>query len=135
MTQAELAARCGVAQPNIGAYETGRRVPSANMVLRILSAAQPRPSTLLREHRAEVLALAAANHASNVRVFGSIARGEDTPDSDIDLLVRFDQGASLFDLVRFAERLEALLGVHIDLLSEAGLDDRHQDIRDQAVAI
>lgn len=135
MTQEELAGRCGVAQPNIGAYETGRRAPSANMVRRILSAAKPRPSTLLREHRAEVLALAAANHAGNVRVFGSIARGEDTPDSDIDLLVRFDEGASLFDLVRFAEGLEALLGVHVDLLSERGLDDRHQDIRDHAVAI
>ncbi len=101
----------------------------------MMSAARLRPSALLREHRLEVLALAAANHAGHVRVFGSIARGEDTPDSDIDLLVRFDQGASMFDLVRFAERLEALLGVHVDVLSENGLDDRHQEIRDQAVAI
>jgi predicted nucleotidyltransferase len=89
----------------------------------------------LREHRAEVLALAAANHAADVRVFGSIARGEDTSDSDIDLLVRFEPGASLFDLVRFAESLEDVLGVHVDVLSENGLDDRHQEIRDQALAI
>ena len=100
-----------------------------------MSAARPRPSTLLREHRAEVLALAAANHAGDVRVFGSIARGEDTPDSDIDLLVRFESGASLFDLVRFAEKLEAMLGVHVDVLSENGLDERHQEIRDRAHAI
>lgn len=105
------------------------------MVRRILVAAKPRPSTLLREHRAEILALAAANKAGDVRVFGSIARGEDTPDSDIDLLVRFDQGASLFDLVRFAERLEATLGVHVDVLSDNGLDDRHQEIRAQAIPI
>jgi predicted nucleotidyltransferase len=135
MTQEELAARSGVAQPNIGAYETGRRKPSAAMVRRIMSAARPRPSKLLREHRGEVLALAAANHAGDVRVFGSIARGEDTPDSDIDLLVRFDEGASLFDLVRFADKLEAMLGVRVDVLSENGLDERHQEIRDQALAI
>ena len=135
MTQEELAARSGVAQPNIGAYETGRRKPSPAMVHRIIKAARPRPSTLLREHRAEVLALAAANHASDVRVFGSIARGEDTPDSDIDLLVRFENGASLFDLVRFAEKLEAMLGVHVDVLSDNGLEDRHQEIRDQALAL
>lgn len=135
LTQEELAARSGVAQPNIGAYETGRRKPSAAMVRRIMTAARPRPSTLLREHRAEVLALAAANHAADVRVFGSIARGEDTSDSDIDLLVRFEPGASLFDLVRFAESLEDVLGVHVDVLSENGLDDRHQEIRDQALAI
>jgi predicted nucleotidyltransferase len=140
MTQQELAVRCGVAQPNIGAYETGRRTPSAQMVHRIVSAAKPRPSTLLRDHRAEVLALAAENHADNVRVFGSIARGEDTPDSDIDLLVRFDQDASLFDLVRFAEKLEIMLGVHVDVVSENGLsddgtDDRQQEIRQQAIAI
>src|SRR6478736_1468006 len=135
MTQEELAARCGVAQPNIGAYETGRRKPSATMVRRIMAAARPRPSALLHEHRAEVLALATANHARDVRVFGSIARGEDTPDSDIDLLVRFESGASLFDLVRFAESLEDMLGVHVDVLSENGLDDRHQEIRDQALAI
>ena len=100
-----------------------------------MSAAKPRPSTLLNEHRAQVLALAAANRAHDVRVFGSIARGEDTPDSDIDLLVRFDQGASMFDLVRFAEGLEALLGVHVDVLSEGGLDERHHEIRDQAIAV
>ena len=135
MTQQELAARCGVAQPNIGAYETGRRKPSAAMVHRILVAAKPRPSIILQEHRAEILALAADNNAGDVRVFGSIARGDDTPDSDIDLLVRFDQGASLFDLVRFAEALEAKLGVHVDVLSDNGLDDRHQEIRDQAVAL
>ena len=105
------------------------------MVRRIMSAARPRPSTLLRDHRAEVLALAAANHAGDVRVFGSIARGEDTPDSDIDLLVKFDPGASLFDLVRFAERLETMLGVHVDVLSDDGLEERHQEIRDQALAI
>jgi len=140
MTQQELAVRCGVAQPNIGAYETGRRTPSPQMVHRIVSAAKPRPSTLLRDHRDEVLALAAENHADDVRVFGSIARGEDTPDSDIDLLVRFDQEASLFDLVRFAEKLEKILGVHVDVVSENGLsddgtDDRGREIRKQAITV
>jgi hypothetical protein len=102
---------------------------------RMMSAARLRPSALLREHRLEVVALAAANHAGDIRVFGSIARGQDTPDRDIDLLVRFESGASMFDLVRFTEGLEALLGVHVDVVSENGLDNRHQDIRYQALAI
>jgi len=132
MTQDELAARCGLAQPNLGAYESGRRRPSEEMVVRILAAAKPRPSTILLAHRDQVLALARSSKASNVRVFGSIARGEDTPDSDVDLLVRFDPDASLFDLVELSDELEALLGVHVDVLSEGGLGNGHQEIREQA---
>jgi len=132
LSQSELAVRSGVAQPNISAYESGVRRPSPKMVERLVSAARPRPSAILAAKRDAVLALALANKAFNVRVFGSVARGEDTPDSDIDILVRFRDGASLLDQSSLAIELEELLGVHVDLVSEGGLRDGHDDIRNEA---
>jgi hypothetical protein len=52
----------------------------------------------LRQHRDDILRLAAKYGASNVRVFGSVARGDATPESDVDLLVTFREGSSLYDL-------------------------------------
>lgn len=91
-----------------------------------------RPSALLARHRHEVLALASEHHALEVRVFGSVARGEDLPGSDLDLLVRFAGDASLFDLTAFADAVSELLGIPVDVVSEAGLDDRHAAIREGA---
>jgi len=56
--------------------------------------------TLLRVRRKEILEVAARNGALNVRVFGSVARGEERPDSDIDFLVNLESGRSLLDLAR-----------------------------------
>ncbi|HLF75174.1 MAG TPA: nucleotidyltransferase domain-containing protein, partial [Anaerolineales bacterium] len=56
--------------------------------------------TLLKARRREILEIAARNGAFNVRVFGSIARGDDRPDSDIDILVNLESGRSLLDLAR-----------------------------------
>jgi len=60
---------------------------------------------LVESRREQVMAIAARHHASRVRLFGSAARGEDRPDSDIDLLVDFDQDSSLFDLIRMSRDL------------------------------
>ena len=57
---------------------------------------------LVESRREQVLAIASRHHASRVRLFGSAARGEDRPDSDIDLLVDFDDESSLFDLMRMS---------------------------------
>jgi hypothetical protein len=135
LSQSELALRSGVAQPNISAYESGVRRPSQKMLERLVSAARPRPSAVLAAHRDAVLALAAANKAVDVRVFGSIARREDTPDSDIDILVRFRDGASLLDQSNLVIELGELLGVHVDVVSEGGLKDGHDDIRREAVPL
>ncbi len=135
LSQSELSVRSGVAQPNISAYESGRRRPSPKMVERLISAARPRPSAILAAHRDAVLAFAAANKAVDVRVFGSVARGEDTPGSDIDLLVRFQEGASLLDQSTLAIELGDLLGVEVDVVSEGGLTDRHQAIRGEAIPL
>ena len=81
----------------------------------------------------EVLAIAARHHASRVRLFGSAARGDVRPDSDIDLLVDFDQGSSLFDLMRMARELEALFGRAVDVVSAGGLKSRDRLILAQSV--
>jgi predicted nucleotidyltransferase/DNA-binding XRE family transcriptional regulator len=121
LTQGELAARSGVAQPNIAAYETGQRTPSAAMLKRLRAAAEPRPSVVLAKHRRDIIALACRHKASHVRVFGSAARGQDVSGSDIDLLVRFAPDADVFDLADLTLALEELTGLHVDVVSERGL--------------
>lgn len=79
------------------------------------------------------MAVAARHHANRVRLFGSVARGEDKPDSGIDLLVDFDQDSSLFDLMRMTRELEELLGHPVDVVSVGGLKDRDQHIVSESV--
>jgi predicted nucleotidyltransferase len=74
------------------------------------------------------MAIAARHHANRVRLFGSVARGDEGPDSDIDLLVDFDQDSSLFDLMRMTRELEELLGHPVDVVSAGGLKDRDRHI-------
>jgi uncharacterized protein len=69
----------------------------------------------------EILRIARENGAHDVRVFGSRARGDARPDSDLDLLVRFEKGRSLLDLVGLKLELEDLLGIKVDVVSERGL--------------
>jgi predicted nucleotidyltransferase len=88
---------------------------------------------LVESRREQVMAIAARHHASRVRLFGSAARGEDRPDSDIDLLVDFDQGSSLFDLIRMSRELEALLGRAVDVVSAGGLKSRDRAILAESV--
>lgn len=135
MTQAMLAARAGIRQPNIAAYENGRRRPSAAMLARLLDAARPRPSELLARHRVDVLDIAARNRATNVRVFGSVARGDDSFGSDVDFLVSFEPGASLLDQAGLIDDLEQLLGTQVDVVSDRALTERDAVILDEAVAV
>ncbi|MHB1928664.1 MAG: nucleotidyltransferase family protein [Acidimicrobiales bacterium] len=87
----------------------------------------------LRGRREAILAAARRRHASRVRVFGSIARGDAGPSSDIDLLVDFGAEASLLDQVGLTQDLEALLGMPVDVISTGGLRPRHRRIRDEAI--
>jgi uncharacterized protein len=86
--------------------------------------------TLLHQNREIVLATAARYGAYNVRVFGSVARGEATTSSDIDLLVSLEPGRSLMDLGGLLYDLRNLLGVEVDVVTENGLRPR---IRDQVL--
>lgn len=88
------------------------------------------PEELLRAKRRELLVLAARHGACNVRVFGSVARGDSGPNSDIDLLVDLEPGRSLFDLGGLLVDLESLLGRKVDLVTENGL---HWFIRDRVL--
>lgn len=71
--------------------------------------------------KSDLLRAAARHKARNVRVFGSVARGEDRPDSDIDFLVDFDASASLLDLIGLQQDIEALLGRRADVVTPDGV--------------
>ena len=81
----------------------------------------------LRARRDEILRLAARHGARNVRFFGSVARGEETPESDVDLLVDMEPGRSLLDLVGLWQDLEDLLHCRVDVLTDGGLSPYLQD--------
>ncbi len=75
----------------------------------------------MRRHRRDLIAAAAAHGVRNLRVFGSVASGEDRPDSDVDLLADLPPGLSLFGLGRVEADLEAILGTQVGLIPAADL--------------
>ncbi len=81
----------------------------------------------LCDKRETLIALAKRCRAENVRVFGSVARGEANEKSDLDLLVHFRDGASLFDLIDLKEEAEKLLGLDVDVVSDCGLSPYLKD--------
>ena len=88
---------------------------------------------LIEEHRAAILDAAGRHRGRRVRVFGSVARGEDRPGSDIDLLVDFDPGSSLFDLMHLQRELEELLRTAVDVVSVGALKPRDAHIVAEAI--
>jgi hypothetical protein len=82
---------------------------------------------LLKDKRDGIFRLAAKRGAKNIRVFGSVARGDASPDSDIDFLVDLEPGRSLFDLGGLLMDLQDLLGRPVDVVTENGLKDRIRD--------
>lgn len=150
LTQAELARRASTSQSAVAAYESGAKTPTVETLERLLRAAgqrlgsgpAPAPrrrssrlSRTLRAHRQRILAIAREHHASNVRVFGSVARGQESSSSDIDLLVDMDPGGSLLDQVRLRRALIELLGAEVDVMSSRGLLPRDSAILDEAVPL
>lgn len=85
---------------------------------------------LIKEKRDEILQIAARHGARNVRVFGSVARGDARSDSDIDFLVEMEPDRSLLDLIGMKQDLENLLGRSVDVVTEPGL---HWFIRNRVV--
>lgn len=89
---------------------------------------------MLRERREEILSVAARHGASNVRVYGSVARGEARPASDIDLLVDMEEGRSLLDLAALHLELEELLGYPVEI--GTGVKPRLRErVESEAVAL
>jgi predicted nucleotidyltransferase len=120
LTQGELASRARVPQPNISAYELGRREPSAETVARLNRALSAPSLAQVRAARTELLGAAARRGLVDVRIFGSVARDEADADSDIDLLVHPGENTSLFDLAGFMAEAEELLGTKVDVVSDRG---------------
>jgi uncharacterized protein len=87
----------------------------------------------LRRRRAEIVGVARKRRAHRIAVFGSVARGEAGPDSDLDLLVDFEQGTSLLDHIGLFQDLEELLGVGVDVVARSALKPRDEHIRAEAV--
>jgi len=134
LSQVELAMRAGVTQSVISAYESGHRQPAIPALAALVDAAgyelvvdvrrQPRRLGRLsgpvgrrvRRRRHDLIAAAAAHGVRNLRVFGSVARGEDRPDSDVDLLADLPPDLGLFELGRVEAELEAILGSRVDLI-------------------
>ena len=91
---------------------------------------------LLQTKREDILRTANRHGAFNVRIFGSVARGEADSESDIDLLVDMEPGRSLFDLSDLLIDLEDMLGCHVDVVTERGLRDRIRErVLKEAVAL
>ncbi len=131
MTQADLAARAGTSQSAVARYESGAATPSTATLTRLLRAAgfelevrlkKTRASDLstsrakkIRAVRGEINKLMRNAGASNIRIFGSVARGEDNEDSDIDFLVDFDTSSGLLPLIALTSELKKLLGEGVDV--------------------
>lgn len=93
-------------------------------------------SVALPAIREDVRRIAAAHGAGNVRVFGSVGRGEQDACSDLDLLVDMAEGRSLFDLIALSNDLEESLGIDVDVVTEASLSPYIRDlVLDEAVAL
>ncbi len=150
LSQAELAKRAAVPQSVISEYEAGKRQPAVPTLARLIAATgheltlglertdqtvRGLPDTplgrRLRQHRMALLEAVRLAEGSNLRVFGSVARGEDGPDSDVDLLVDLPGDTSLFSVLALEGTLERILRVKVDLAPVASLKPR---VRTEALA-
>ena len=83
-----------------------------------------KPSTALQANRDAIRKIVAAHRARNPRVFGSVLHGEDTDNSDLDLLLDPTEDTTLFDLARISHELEQLLKIRVDVLTPSALPER-----------
>jgi len=87
-----------------------------------------KPSQALAAHRQEIRQIVLAHRATNARVFGSVARGSDTDESDLDILVDTTADTTLFDLGAIRYKLRNLLGVSVDVLTPGALPEKFRDV-------
>ena len=135
MTQRALAEAVGLRQSNIAAIEAGTRPVSAGKLEQLLAAADYRPSLALARHADELTELGAHYGVRNLRVFGSVARGDDHHSSDVDLLVDVDADRSYLDIGAFASHAQDLLGFPVDIVIDSGNRPGMEHIRAAAVAL
>jgi predicted nucleotidyltransferase/DNA-binding XRE family transcriptional regulator len=143
LSQAELGAQAGTSQSAIARYERGTAEPSLRTLQRLVACCGERleltavpaagraaiSDSAVRHHRRELLEVARRHGARNLRVFASTARGEASPDSDIDLLIDLEPGRTLLDLVALRREASAVLGHKVDV---ATLEMLREPIRREA---
>ncbi len=160
LSQAELAERASTSQPALARYETGTTLPTLPTLERLLSACGRRlqvravgvgeasaPSTSvrgqlgarareLRINRRRLLDAARGRGVRRVRVFGSLARGEDVAASDVDLLIDLEPGRTLLDLAAFRREAEEILGTPVDVATPDMLKERvRAEVETEAVPL
>lgn len=138
LTQVEIAEAAGVGQPELSAIENGRRGTDESRA-RVLEAirALARPSDALTAvTRTSIRGILDQYGASNIRLFGSVARGTDTAGSDLDIMATFPETFSFFGLMEIEEELEALLGIHVDVVFDSpSTPDALAEAKRQAVPL
>ena len=78
-------------------------------------------SNTLKNKRDEILTIAKKYGAKNIRIFGSMARGEENLQSDLDIIVEMEKGSSLLDIIAIKQDIEELLGLNVDIVTEASI--------------
>jgi uncharacterized protein len=148
LSQAVLAERAGTSQPALARYETGAALPTLPTLERLLGACGRRlelravpatgpsaPTTsvrgqigpraqALRRHRRSLLNAARRHGLRRVRVFGSLARGQEAPGSDVDLLAELGPSRTLLDLAAFRREAQGILGTPVDVATPDMLKER-----------
>lgn len=141
LTQHELAQRANVTQSVVSAYEAGRREPALSTLTKLIEAAglslsleleplvihTPDFLGLLHTHKKQILKWCEEAGVSNMRIFGSVARGTAGPHSDIDLLIDLSPETGLFAVMGLEEKIHDLVGVKVDLVPEGGLKSSLKD--------
>lgn len=138
LTQAQLAEKVGIDRTALSKIESGRRRVDTDELISLAEALGQQSSSLLgsdegldlrtlRRARRQILDVAATHGATNVRVFGSLARNEGDERSDIDLLVDMEPDHSLLDRTALAVDLQELLGCRVDVATPQALRDRIRD--------
>lgn len=95
-----------------------------------------RPSTALQTHREAIRAIALRHRVTNVRVFGSVVHGDDTNDSDLDLLVEPTSETTMMDIGAIRYELKELLGIPVDVLTPRAIPDHFRArVLQEAVAV
>jgi uncharacterized protein len=156
LTQSALARRAGTSQPALARYERGHALPTLPTLERLLTACGERlelrsvesPAALpitsirgqigarasaLRRYRPRLREAARRHGVGNIRVFGSIVRGTEGPESDIDLVVELQPGRTLLDLIAFRREAEEIVGFPVDVATPDMLKERiRPTVMDQA---